>query len=81
MANVKYSKLKNTGVIFELLVRQITNDTLEGLKKSPAVSIIKEFFKKNTTLSKELKLYQFLQKEKFKKALDKADKAGINIEL
>ena len=66
MANIKYSKLKNTGVIFELLVRQITNDTLEGLKKSAAVGIIKEFFKKNTTLSKELKLYQFLQKEKFK---------------
>jgi len=73
MANIKYSKLKNTGVIFELLVRQITNDTLEGLKKSAAVSIIKEFFKKNTTLSKELKLYQFLQKEKFKKE-DKAEK-------
>ena len=66
MANVKYSKLKNTGVIFELLVRQITNDTLEGVKKSPAIKIIKEFFKKNTTLSKELQMYQILQKEKFK---------------
>ena len=73
MANIKYSKLKNTGVIFELLVRQITNDTLEGLKKSAAVNIIKEFFKKSTTLSKELQMYQFLQKEKFK-SQDKADK-------
>ena len=73
MANAKYTKFKNTGVIFELLVRQITSDTLEGVKKSPAISIIKEFFKKNTTLSKELKLYQFLQNEKFKDD-NKADK-------
>ena len=73
MANLKYSKLKNTGVLFELLVRQITTDTLDGKKKSPAIKIIKEFFKKSTSLSKELQLYQVLQKEKFKNS-QKAEK-------
>ena len=46
----KHSKYKNTGIIFELLVRQITSDTLNGVKTSPAIKIIREFFKKNTSL-------------------------------
>jgi len=61
----KHSKYKNTGILFELLVRQITSDTINGVDKSPAIGIIKEFFKKNTTLKKELALYQTLLKEKF----------------
>lgn len=61
----KHSKYKNTGILFELLVRQVTNDTINGVKKSPAINIIREFFKKNTTLKKELGLYQTLLNEKF----------------
>ncbi len=61
----KHSKYKNTGILFELLVRQITTDTINGVSKSPAIQIIKEFFKKNTTLKKELMLYQTLLNEKF----------------
>tara|TARA_R110001592_G_scaffold255249_1_gene518763 strand:- start:2806 stop:3651 length:846 start_codon:yes stop_codon:yes gene_type:complete len=61
----KHSKYKNTGILFELLVRQITSDTINGVDKSPAISIIREFFKKNTTLKTELGLYQTLLKEKF----------------
>ena len=61
----KHSKYKNTGILFELLVRQITTDTINGVSKSPAIGIIKEFFKKNTTLKKELMLYQTILKEKF----------------
>ena len=60
-----HSKYKNTGILFELLVRQITSDTLNGVEKSPALCIIKEFFKKNTVLKAELGLYQTLLKEKF----------------
>ena len=63
--NIKHSKVKNTGVLFELLVRQITNDTLNGIEKSPALKIVKEFFGKNSTIKKELKLYNTLLKEKF----------------
>ena len=63
---VKHSKYKNTGILFELLVRQVTSDTVNGIENSPAINIIKEFFKKNTTLKRELGLYQTLLKEKFK---------------
>ena len=50
----KNSKFKNTGILFELLVRQVTNDTLQGIDNSPAVNVLREFFKKNTSLKKEL---------------------------
>jgi len=58
--NIKHSKYKNTGIIFELLVRQITADTLSG-KNSKASSILKKFFVK-TELGKEYKLYETLSK-------------------
>jgi len=61
----KHSKYKNTGILFELLVRQVTSDTVNGIDNSPAIGIIKEFFKKNTSLKRELGLYQTLLKEKF----------------
>tara|TARA_R100000734_G_C3316230_1_gene108643 strand:- start:1774 stop:2631 length:858 start_codon:yes stop_codon:yes gene_type:complete len=63
--NIKHSKIKNTGVMFELLVRQITSDTLNGMEKSPALKIVKEYFKRGKTLKKELDLYNSLLKEKF----------------
>jgi len=63
--NIKHSKIKNTGVLFELLVRQITTDTLNGIEKSPALNIVKEYFSKGKALKKELDLYSSLTKEKF----------------
>ena len=54
--NIKHSKYKNTGILFELLVRQITADTLSG-KESPATQILKKYFTK-TELGKEYKLYE-----------------------
>jgi hypothetical protein len=63
--NIKHSKIKNTGVLFELLVRQITADTLNSVESSPALKIVKEYFKKGKTLKKELDLYNSLIKEKF----------------
>ena len=53
-----HSKYRNTGVIFELLIRQITSDTIAG-KDSNAVNIIKKYFNKSELL-KEHKLYQIL---------------------
>jgi hypothetical protein len=58
--NIKHSKYKNTGILFELLVRQVTADTLNGAN-SPALNIIKSFFAKSE-LGKELKLYEALNK-------------------
>ena len=67
MANIKHNKIKNVGVLFELLTRQITSDTINGIEKSPAISIVKEFFNAKTYLSKELKLYKALQQQKYAK--------------
>ena len=58
--SIKHSKYKNSGILFELLVRQITADTLDG-KDSPARKILKEYFVK-TELGKEYKLYETLSK-------------------
>ena len=60
--NVKHSKIKNTGILFELLVRQITSDTLSG-KESKAINILKKYFVKSE-LGKEYKLYETLSKHK-----------------
>ena len=57
---IKHSKYKNTGIIFELLVRQITSDTLSN-KDSKAIDILKKYFVK-TELGKEYKLYETLLK-------------------
>ena len=66
MKKSTHSKIKNTGILFELLTRQITADTLTGSKNSPALKIIKEFFAAKTVLAKELVLYQTLLNESFK---------------
>ena len=65
MKKIKHSKFKNTGVLFELLVRQITLEVLNGDKTENAKNIVKEFFAPNTELNKELRLYDILLKEKY----------------
>ncbi len=65
MKNIKHSKFKNTGFIFELLVRQITSEIMSGKANSKAEKILKEYFSAKKELSKELKLYQYLINEKY----------------
>ena len=59
---IKHSKFRNTGILFEVIVRKITSETLSG-KDSPAISILKTHFV-NTELGKEYKLYETLFKSK-----------------
>jgi len=75
MKNLKHSKFKNTGVLFELLVRQVASDTLNN-NDSKAIPLIKKYFAKSTELAKELSLYQTLVKEKFARE----DKANLLVE-
>ena len=60
---VKHSKFRNTGLIFELLVKQIASDTLSK-QDSPALAILRKHFTGNTALVKEFKLYEFILKNK-----------------
>ena len=62
MKNLKHSKYKNTAILFEMLVRKLTSETLTS-DKTITVEIIKKYFGKNTVLSKELQLYNALIKE------------------
>jgi len=62
---VKHSKIKNTGILFELISRQITVDVMNSDKKSKSVDVLKKFFNEKTELGKENQLYQVLLKENY----------------
>ena len=66
MSKLRHSKFRNTGILFELLTRQITADIIAGRDDSPAKSLLFNYFKENTELGKEWKLYHFLLNEKVK---------------
>lgn len=62
---VKHSKIRNTGLLFEFLVRQITADVLSREDNSKAIAIIKKRFNENTELGKELTLYNIIINTRF----------------
>jgi len=64
MKRIKHSKVRNTGLIFELLVRQVAVDTMNNTRPL-ALDILNKHFKGSSELSKELKLYRQIQEEKF----------------
>ena len=64
MRQIKHSKFRNTGFLFELLVRQVTSDILNN-RKGIAEGLLKKYFNSKTELSNELKLYQFIVSERY----------------
>lgn len=63
---LKHQKIKNTGILFELLTRQITADVLKNNSNSKSVTLVKNYFNENTELGKELQLYNILLSEVYK---------------
>ena len=63
---VKHSKYKNTGILFELLTRQLTSDTITG-NQSNSLSFLKKHFNSKTELLKEYKIYHTLATQKYNK--------------
>ena len=61
---VKHSKYKNTGILFELLTRQITSDTISG-GNNKALSILKKYFNTQSELLKEYKIYNALSTKSY----------------
>jgi hypothetical protein len=61
---IKHSKIKNTGILFELLTRQITADILSN-KEGNAVNILKNYFSPKTQLGKEYELYKVLTTQRY----------------
>jgi len=62
---VKHSKYKNTGILFELLTRQLTSDTIAG-NQPKALAIIKKYFSGDSALLKEYKIYHTFINKKYK---------------
>ena len=63
---LKHSKYRNTGILFELLTRQLTSETIAG--DSPkSLNFLKNHFNSNTELLKEYKIYHTLSTQKYKK--------------
>jgi hypothetical protein len=56
--SLKHNKIKNTGILFELLVRKIATDVLDGKSDSFAVRLVREHFHSRSELGKELQLYR-----------------------
>jgi len=63
---VKHSKFKNTGILFELLTRQLTVDTIGG-GQSKSLPFLKKHFNSKTELLKEYKIYHTLSTQKYNK--------------
>ena len=63
---VKHSKYKNTGILFELLTRQLTSDTIAG-NQPKSLSFLKKHFNSKTELLKEYKIYHTLATKKYNK--------------
>lgn len=63
---IKHSKFKNTGLLYELLVRQFAADHMNNVKESASLKLIKKYFNNKSELHKELELYQLLMEKKFK---------------
>lgn len=69
MHKAKHSKFKNTGILFELLTRQVTADILAGKDESAAKDLLFKYFVEHKELGKEWQLYNFLLNEKTKDEL------------
>ena len=63
---VKHSKYKNTGILFELLTRQLTSDTIAG-NNPKSLDFLKKHFNSKTELLKEYKIYHTLATQKYSK--------------
>ena len=65
MRNLKHNKIRNTGLLYEFLLMQITADVLDKVENSKALNIIKQKFNERTELGKELALYNIIINKKF----------------
>lgn len=66
MKKLKHSKYKNAGILFELLVRQVTADILNGQEDSKANAMLRDYFSESTELGRENRLYRIIMEDKTK---------------
>ena len=72
----RHSKFRNTGILFELLTKQVTADIITGRDFSPAKDLLHKYFKESTELGREWQLYNTLLNDKIKASNLKGQKVG-----
>lgn len=62
---MKHNKKRNVGLVYEALTRELTKSILskKGRRQQVIISILKECFKSNSLLKKELDLYREIRKD------------------
>ena len=63
---MRHSKFRNTGILFELLTKQVTADIIQGKDTSAAKDLLHKYFRETTELGREWQLYSTLLNEKIK---------------
>src|ERR1035437_4104933 len=63
---MRHSKFRNTGILFELLTKQVTADIMLGKDSSVAKDLLHKYFQETTELGRERKMYSTLLNEKLK---------------
>lgn len=77
---MKHSKYRNTGLLYELLVKQVAADTLQN-KKSYAVKLLQKYFSKNTPLAKEYSIYEEVLRKTSLEKVEVDTKIGVIQEI
>jgi len=63
MKKLRHNKLRNTGLLFEILSKNVMYEVISENQKQIALSLIKKHFNSKSEMLKELMLYQCLSKE------------------
>lgn len=63
---MRHSKFRNTGILFELLTKQVTADIIAGKDTSTAKDLLYKYFRENTEMGREWQLYNAVLTEKIK---------------
>lgn len=88
MSKLKHNKKRNTGILYETLIRELTRASARSNKERSVLvlNILKECFNKNTILGQELNLYKTLnekcghQKETAEKILIETKKRHVALD-
>ena len=66
---MRHSKFRNTGILFELLTKQVTADIIAGKESSVASSLLRKYFQESSELGRERQLYNAVLTENIKDAV------------
>lgn len=72
LERIKHNKIKNTGILYQILVRKMIQQSING-QKSRSHQIFQTYFRKSKQLSKELSIYNTLVNTRYDNESKAAD--------